>query len=104
MLGLTSEEYYSHYTVTDKKVIYLGENNPFIGLCGHRPSQGSLKIFWHSEKLDVILVLCECKNVGDYKGKMHPIKMLFFPLYPRRVSVYTYIVAQNDNTIRESMN
>lgn len=57
MLGLICEEYYSHYTVTDKKDIYLDECNPFIGLCGHKPSQRSLKIFWDSEKLDVILVL-----------------------------------------------
>lgn len=43
--------------VADEKVIYLDECNPIIGFCGHKPSQGSLKIFGDSEKLDVILVL-----------------------------------------------
>lgn len=42
---------------TDEEVVYLGEYNPFIGLCGHKPSEGCLKIFWDSKKLDVILIL-----------------------------------------------
>lgn len=42
---------------TDEEAICLDEYNPFIGLCGHKPSEGYLKIFWDPKKLDVILIL-----------------------------------------------